>query len=127
MWRKRKAKLARRFLDALCAGDAAVVDALMAEDVSYIDGRGNQIDGFAACSAAARAFHKLEPNYRFDVAETTVRGDTVMFRGTTEAQNPALCGELLVYARLHGDRIREWQVYRHNAPALARILQKMSE
>ena len=124
MWRSRKAKAARRFLDALCAGDAATVDTLMTEDVAYTDGRGNTLEGFAACSAAARAFHKLEPNYRFTVNETTVRGDVVMFRGVSEADNPTLCGELLVHARLRDGRICDWQVYRHGAPALARILAK---
>jgi ketosteroid isomerase-like protein len=122
MWRKRKAGIARRFLDALCAGDVATVDALMTKDVTYTDGRGNRLDGFAACSNAARAFHELEPNYRFDVSETTVRGDAVMFRGLAEADNPMLRGELLVHARLRGDKICEWQVYRHGAPALAKIL-----
>jgi len=122
MWRTRKDTIARRFLDALCSGDAATVDALMTEDVAYIDGRGNKLDGFAACSAAARAFHKLEPNYRFEVAETTVRGDTVLFRGLAQADNPALCGELLVHARLRDGRVCDWQVYRKGAPALAKIL-----
>ena len=126
MWRTRKARIARRFLDALCAGDAATVDALMTEDVAYTDVRGNKLDGFAACSAAARAFHKLEPNYCFAVSETTVHGDAVLFRGLAEADNPMLCGELLVHARLRGDKICDWQVYRHGAPALARILAQMS-
>ena len=124
MWENRKAKIARRFLDALCAGDAATVDALLSDDVSYTDGRGNRLEGFAACSAAARAFHKLEPNYRFEVAQTTVRGDTVMFRGQAFADNPTLCGELLVYAGLRDGRVCDWQVYRHGAPALAKILSR---
>ena len=123
MWRKNpKAIVARRFLDALCSGDAATVDALMTEDVAYTDGRGYRLDGFAACSAAARAFHKLEPDYRFRVDETSVRGDTVMFRGVATASNPQLCGELLVHATLRGERVCGWEVYRHNAPALAKIL-----
>jgi len=127
MWRNRKARTARRFLDALCAGDAATVDALMTEDVVYTDGRGNKLEGLAACSAAARAFHKLEPDYRFAVAQTSVRGDTVMFRGTATAANPQLNGELLVHARLRGDKICGWEVYRHGAPALAKILGREPE
>jgi ketosteroid isomerase-like protein len=127
MWRTRKARIARRFLDALCGGDAATVDALMTEDVAYTDGRGNKLEGFAACSKAARAFHKLEPNYRFVVSETTVRGDAVMFRGMAEADNPMLRGELLVHARLRDGRICDWQVYRHGAPALAKILAAESD
>jgi ketosteroid isomerase-like protein len=126
MWKSRNAKAARRFLDALCAGDAATVDALMTEDVVYTDGRGNKLEGFAACSAAARAFHKLEPNYRFDVGQTTVRGDAVLFRGSATADNPTLCGELLVHARLREGRICDWQVYREGAPALAKILAGMA-
>jgi len=122
MWRQRKARIAREFLDALCAGDAATVDALMTEDVVYVDGRGNRIEGFAGCSAAARAFHQLEPDYRFTIDGTVVHGDTVMFRGLAVARNPALCGELLVRASLRDGCICEWQVFRERAPALARIL-----
>jgi ketosteroid isomerase-like protein len=122
MWDNPKAKVARRFLDALCAGDAATVEALMTQDVAYTDGRGNKLEGFEACSAAARAFHKLEPDYRFVIAQTSVRGDTVMFRGTATAANPQLYGELLVHATLRGGKICGWEVYRHGAPALAKIL-----
>jgi ketosteroid isomerase-like protein len=125
MWRTNpKAKLARRFLDALCAGDAATVDALMTDDVVYTDGRGYRLEGFAACSAAARAFHKLEPDYRFRLDDTSVRGETVMFRGVATAANPQMCGELLVHATLRDGRICAWQVHRHNAPALAKILSR---
>ena len=127
MWGNPKARTARRFLDALCRGDEATVDALMTPDVAYTDGRGNKLDGFEACSAAARAFHKLEPGYRFAVAETSVRGETVMFRGIATASNPQLNGELLVHARLRGDKICGWEVYRHNAPALAKILGRPPE
>ena len=128
MWRKNpKAIVARRFLDALCSGDAATVDALMTEDVAYTDGRGYRLNGFAACSAAARAFHKLEPDYRFRVDETSVRGDTVMFRGEATAANPRMCGELLIHATLCGERICAWQVHRRNAPPLARILSQIPD
>ena len=127
MWRNRKARTARRFLDALCAGDAATVDTLMTPDVAYTDGRGNKLEGFEACSAAARAFHRMEPSYRFEVSQTSVRGDTVMFRGTATAANPQLNGELLVHARLRGDKICGWEVYRHGAPALAKILGREPE
>ena len=123
MWRSNpKATLARRFLDALCAGDAATVDALMTDDVTYTDGRGNRLEGFAACSAAARAFHALEPEYRFRVDQTSVRGETVMFRGMATARNPQLSGKLLIHARLRDGRVCAWEVFRHNAPALAKIL-----
>ena len=125
MWGNRKAKIARRFVDALCAGDAATVDALMADDIVYTDGRGNHLEGFAACSAAARAFHKLDPNFRFDITETTVRSDKVLFRGMVEADASEVGGELLVYIGLRDGKVCEYQVYRRGARALAPILAQM--
>lgn len=118
----RQVTVVRRFLDALCRGDAATVDALMTDDMVYVDGRGYRLDGHSACSAAARAFHKLEPNYRFEVLQASARGDTVLVRGRAHADDPRFEGEILVRAKVRGGFLCEYQVNRHNATPLAKIL-----
>jgi hypothetical protein len=122
MWGKRKAETARRFLAALCTGDSAAFEAMIARDAVYIDGRGVRLEGFDACSAGAQAFHELEPDYRVNITETITRGNKVLIRGVAEARNPQLSGELLIQFSFRGDLICEWQVHRHRASSLVRML-----
>lgn len=124
MWSDPRIELARRYLDALCTGDDPALEALMTEDFVYTDGRGNRISGRESCRAAAAAFHAMEPNYRFELRQATVRNDVVMLRGVAFADRPRLSGDCLLSARICGNRLCEWQVDRRNAPALAEILMR---
>ena len=106
----------------MCSGDSATVDAMLADDVVYTDGRGYNLRGHAECSAGARAFYKLEPEYRFDEEQASTRGDVVLLRGIAHARDPRFNGELLLRAKVRDGRICEWEVNRHNALPLAKLL-----
>ena len=118
--------LAKRYLQAAWGGDFATCDALMTPDVVFIDSAGDRLEGFAECSAAARAFHRLEPNRSLDIREAFQRGDAVMLRVDLLAEDPRLRGRYLISVCIRDGRVYEWQTHRHKPVAYSRALRRES-
>ena len=116
--------MAKKYLQAVWGGDLAVCDALMSEDVRFIDSAGHALEGFTACSAAARAFNRLEPECRVEVNEAFVRGDAVMLRVDLHVADPRLRGDYLISVKFRGDLVCEWQTHRRKPVAYSRVLRR---
>ena len=98
----------------------------MTDDVLFIDSFGERLDGFAACSSAARAFHRLEPDCRVEVIEAFERAGTIMLRVNLEARDPRLRGLYLIGIKLRGNRVCEWQIHRRKPVPYSRVLRRES-
>ena len=127
MWENRRVALAKRYLLAVWGGDFAVCDALTAPTVVFTDSAGYKLEGFAECCAAARTFHKLEPDCRVDILEAFERGDAVMLRVDLDATDPRICGNYLISVKVQGDRVQEWQIFRERRLAFSRVLRRVGE
>ena len=127
MGESRRVALAKRFLRAIWGGDFAVCDALMAPTVVFTDSAGYQLEGFAECSAAARTFHKLEPDCRVDIREAFERGEAVMLRVDLDAIDPRINGAYLISVTIRDGLVHEWQIFRERRLAFSRVLRRVGD
>lgn len=127
MGESRRVALAKRYLRAVWSGNFAVCDALMAPAVVFTDSAGYQLEGFAECSAAARTFHKLEPDCRVDIREGFERGEAVMLRVDLDAADPRISGAYLISVTIRDGLVEEWQIFRERRLAFSRVLRQMAE
>ena len=98
----------------------------MAPDIVFTDSAGYRLEGFAECSAAVRAFHRLEPNCSLEIREAFQRGDAVMLRVELHADDPRLRGPYLISVGIRDGLVCEWQTHRHKAVAYSRVLRRES-
>ena len=121
MWGRGKVATARKFFAALGAGDIAACAALLADDVRYIDTRGNAIEGREACvELLRRLFARGE--VRIAVGSIADRGGYALARGRTLLHDEMLAGEVLWRIRTQGQRIVEVEAHRPDALPTARVL-----
>ena len=120
----RRIAIAKKFLRAVWGGDLAVNDALMSEEVVFVDSCGERLKGFAECSKAAGAFASLEPDCRVTISEAFERSDVVMLRVELAVTDPRIAGPYLVSLKIADGRVCEWQTHRHNRVPYARVLRR---
>jgi ketosteroid isomerase-like protein len=121
MWGRGKVATARKFFDALGAGDVPACAALLADDVRYIDTRGNAIEGREACvELLRRLFARGE--VRIAVDSIAARAGYALARGRTVLKDEVLAGEVLWRIRTAGERIVEVEAHRPDALPTARLL-----
>ena len=120
------------FVEAINRGDAEGIAGLMASDHLLIDSLGCEIHGRDAMRQGWVGYFKIVPDYKIEVEETVVNGQTVIllghaggrysFDGTLDPANywkvPAAWR-----AVVEDDRVAVWQVFADNEP-IRRIMRR---
>ena len=104
------------------ARDADKVESLLADDVRYVDSRGEWIQGRDNVAAATRRFFDLEPSYNLHDMTIVMHDGEVLLKGRASAQEERLTHDTLWRARTRKNKLTHWQSYGEDSPALARIL-----
>ncbi|MGB3165917.1 MAG: nuclear transport factor 2 family protein [Alteraurantiacibacter sp.] len=125
-WRKRKegpVDIVHRYIAALNARDADVMKAMLHPDCRFVDSHGFCVDGHEDSKAAVDAFLGLAEGFRLHVTSSTMRGDDILLRGHTEANDPRLATDTLWLARVADGKMQYWQSFGGaDAPPLAHLL-----
>ena len=118
-------KSADQFVAAINRQDVAAIYELMTEDHRFIDSEGQIFEGRERMRAGWEDYFKIVPDYRIEVSETFVSGDTIVFlrhgSGTYTSdgnlklenywQTPAAWKAVII-----GEKVRLWQVFADNEP-----------
>lgn len=115
-------RVVRRYLAAMNARDADKVESLLADDVRYVDSRGDWIEGRDNVAAATRRFFELEPKYNLHDMKIVMHEGEVLLKGRASAEEERLTHDTLWRARTRKNKLTHWQSYGEDSPALARIL-----
>ncbi|WP_374406097.1 nuclear transport factor 2 family protein [Pelagerythrobacter sp.] len=115
-------RVVQRYLAAMNARDADKVESLLADDIRFVDSRGEWIDGRENVATATRRFFDLEANYAMHDMQIVMHDGDVLLKGTASADEERLTHDTLWRARTRKNKIVHWQSYGEDSPALARIL-----
>ena len=118
-------KIAEKFIAAINRQDVTAIYELMTEDHCFIDSEEQIFDGRERMKVGWADYFKIVPDYRIEVSETFISGDTVVFLGrgfgtyTSDGnlkpenhwQTPAAWKAVIT-----GEKVRLWQVFADNEP-----------
>ena len=118
-------EIADQFIEAINRQDVAAICELMTEDHRFIDSEDQIFDGRERMKTGWADYFKIVPDYRIEVSETFVSGNTVVFLGhgfgtyTSDGnlkpenhwQTPGAWKAVIA-----GEKVRLWQVFADNEP-----------
>lgn len=123
-WRRGKRRTAMRLAAALNARRYERLDALVADDLLYLDTMSNAIEGRVAFVSANLRLHLDAPDLTIVLDDFSEAGGVLLVKGRTVSSAPDYCSDSLWRVKFSGKRISEIQAFRdHNAvslPLLAR-------
>lgn len=124
LWgRQSPTNIVAAFIRAANDHDAAALAAVLSPDARYIDSNGDAIRGRDAVIAALMRLHELAPDFRFEINDTSQRGDYVLLSGQAISQDARLTKDTQWRALVEHGQLVEWQSYSPTlAPSMARIL-----
>jgi ketosteroid isomerase-like protein len=104
--------IALRFNECINNRDLEGLAALMTDDHTFIDSANASVQGKDQVVEAWRGFFALFPDYRniFDRVES--RDQLVAIMGRSTCSEPHLDGPALWTAKIRGNQVAEWQVYK---------------
>jgi ketosteroid isomerase-like protein len=102
------------FVSAINEHNADKLYALMAENHQFIDAQGNTVAGKNKMKAGWAGYFQLFPDYKIEVTEVFIKGDTVAafgyaegsFKGTKHWRLPAAWRAIV-----ESGKVKLWQVY----------------
>jgi ketosteroid isomerase-like protein len=128
-------KVIEKFVAAINSHDVNAIGQLMSEDCVYIDSDGTVYDDVEQMRRGWPGYYKMFPDYKIEIAETFVKGDTVALLGTgsgTYTSDGTLKPEnhweipAAWKAVVAGDKIKLWQWIADNS-IVAEIMKKDAE
>lgn len=111
MGERSPAEIVVAFTAAINARDLRRLEALMADDYTFVDSAGAIERGKAAGVAAWRGFFEQYPDYRNVFDTVVMRGDVVVVTGHSVCTHPALRGPAIWTARVRDGMLTEWRVH----------------
>jgi ketosteroid isomerase-like protein len=104
--------IALQFNECINCGDLEGLAALMTDDHTFIDAANAAVHGKEHVVEAWKRFFALFPDYRniFDRIES--RDHLVTIRGRSTCSEQLLDGPALWTAKVRGDKVAEWRVYK---------------
>jgi ketosteroid isomerase-like protein len=108
-------EIAMAFHAAVNARDLERLTAMMTEDHRFVDMADVVIAGREACHRAWRDFFRAFRDYRNEITDCVVAGNSAAMSGRTHCSNSMLEGPALWTAIAVDDRLSEWRVY-HDTP-----------
>ena len=111
--------VARAFVAAINAEDSAALRALMTEDHTFTDARGNSFSGAENMQLGWQHFFRAYPDYRIDIEHTFIKGNQVALFGKAtggwRVNDQVLPQRWTVsaawLAEIEKDQIRRWTVF----------------
>ncbi len=126
---------ANKFVAAINSHDVNAIGQLMSEDCVYIDSDGTAYDDVEQMIQGWPGYYKMFPDYKVEITETFVSGDTVVLLGTASGTytsdgtlKPENHWEIPAAwkAIVAGDKIKLWQWIADNS-IVAEIMRKDKE
>ncbi len=105
-------KVARQFNDCINKQDVDGLARLMTDNHSLITSPENIVRGKAACLKSWTAFFEMAPDYKNTFTAITTRENLVVIAGYSSCSDERLDGPALWTARIAGDQVEEWRVYK---------------
>ncbi|RJY08147.1 nuclear transport factor 2 family protein [Aurantiacibacter aquimixticola] len=109
--RKKSIAIVRRYIDALNRHDAGAMIHMHHPEFSFIDARGDAIEGKARCAKAVHALMDMDEDFGLEIKDATVRGGQVLLRGRTRASDPRLEHDMLWAVRVENGLLKDWQSF----------------
>jgi ketosteroid isomerase-like protein len=103
------------FNDCITRRDIGGLSRLMSDDHVFIDSADNIVSGKTRCVEAWQGFFAAFPDYRNHFARVLLAGDKVVMIGHSVCSDTRLAGPALWTAKVEGDLVSEWRVYRTQA------------
>ena len=120
---KTPTQVARDFVAACNARDAAALARIIHDDVVFIDSRGGRLDGRRAMLEALDRVNDVAPDLRVVIDRASNLGDTALLSGRSLTSNPDLACDTQWRAVVRKDKLVEWQAYgRSSASSLVGLL-----
>lgn len=114
-------RLVEQFNTCINAADLSGLSSLMTDDHVFLDTVGSRVSGKADVTAAWAAFFGSFPDYRNEFDSLRPVGEDVVVTGRSVCSDARLEGPALWRARVRGDKISEWQIYKDTAESRARL------
>lgn len=112
--RRGKRRTAELLVDALNARRYEKLDALVIDDLLYLDTMSNPLRGRAAFVSTNLRLHLEAPDLTIELDDFSQSAGTLLVRGRTVSSVPDYCSESLWQVKFAGDKISEIQAYRDN-------------
>jgi ketosteroid isomerase-like protein len=112
-------RLVEQFNTCINAADLGGLSSLMTDDHVFIDTVVSRVSGKAAVTAAWASFFATFPGYRNEFDSLRLVGEDVVVTGRSVCSDTRLQGPALWRARVRGDKISEWQIYKDTAESRA--------
>ena len=128
-------EIAKKFVAAINSHDVNAIGQMMSEDCVYIDSDGNIHDDVEQMIKGWPGYYKIFPDYKVEIIETFISGDTVVLLGTasgTYTSDGTLKPEnhwkipVAWKAIVADDKIKLWQWIADNS-IVAEIMRKDKE
>ena len=103
--------VARAFVDACNRRDAGAVAALLADDFTFQDSRGNRLEGRDELIEALAHVDAVAPDLRVEIDAAIRRGDTALLTGRSVTTNARLACDTQWRGRVRRGKLVEWEAY----------------
>ncbi len=123
-WGSRKREtVVKRYIDAMNRQSVNDIAVLLADNVRFIDARGDWIEGRPDVLLAAQRLFALDPALRIDVEQMTPHGSFVLLRGQTRGSLEMFNQRMLWRAMVEANHIVSFQSFTSgDPPPLVRML-----
>ncbi len=91
--------------------DIDALSAVLADDLEFLDARGQRIVGKANALEMARRLFDSGIEYRLQVGSVARVGGQLLMRGKATSNEPAFCNDLLWRVHVSGRQIDFWETH----------------